>query len=263
MIMFIVICLGLGVGSFINVAYCRFSPSQTLSVYLKEISFQRSICPCCRTKLEFWQLIPIVSWIILKRRCYYCQSIILFKYVAWELLVATLFLVIYLHKGLSYQSFILIFLSCYFLLLASIDFKYFLLPDFFTQPLMWAGLIAAYFNVTNIRLDDALIGILCGYLLLKLPAILFYLISNKQGLGGGDIKLLAALGTWIPYQLLALLLIIASLLGMFYYFFQKNLLKKQSLTIIPFGPFLLISGYCLCYFSQEVSGQLYVLVNNL
>ena len=104
MIMFIVICLGLCVGSFINVAYCRFYPSQTLSVYLKELSFQRSICPCCRTKLEFWQLIPIVSWIILKRRCYYCQSIILFKYVAWELLVATLFLVIYLHKEIGRAS---------------------------------------------------------------------------------------------------------------------------------------------------------------
>ena len=92
---------------------------------------------------------------------------------------------------------------------------------------------------------------------------MFYLISNKQGLGGGDIKLLAALGTWVPYQLLALLLIIASLLGMFYYFFQKNILKKQFLTIIPFGPFLLISGYCLYYFRQEISDQLYALVNNL
>ncbi|WP_267368373.1 prepilin peptidase [Gilliamella sp. B2894] len=262
MIMFIILCLGLCVGSFVNVAYSRFVPSQTLSVYLKEISFKHSICPTCQTKLNYWHLIPIVSWLILKRRCYYCQNIILFRYVIWEIVVAVLFVVIYLDKGFSYQSVILMFLSCYFLLLASIDFKYFLLPDFFTQPLMWSGLIAAYFNLTLIRLDDALIGILCGYLLLKLPAIMFYLIFKKQGLGGGDIKLLAALGTWIPYPLLALLLIISSLLGMLYYLFQKNILKKQSLTMIPFGPFLLISGYYLCYFCQEVSDQLSVLINN-
>lgn len=246
--MIIFVCLGFCVGSFINVAFCRFSPLQNVYQYLALITFKRSACPCCQNKLTAWQLIPVISWLILKRKCHYCQCKIPYQYIFLELLIGILFCVIYLDKGINQQSVLLMILACYFLLLSLIDFNYFLLPDFLTQPLMWIGLICAYFELSGIEIKSALTSILFGYLLLKIPAVLFYVVTKRDGLGQGDIKLLAAIGTWLPYDLLPLLLILASLLGIFYYLLLRYALNQKSLTIIPFGPFLLISGYLICYF---------------
>lgn len=245
--MIVFICVGLCVGSFINAAYYRFSPNKTVSQYLFSITFYRSACPLCGKKLLAWQLIPIISWCLLKRRCYYCHGKIAYRYIMVELLVALLFVVILENKGINCYSFILLVLGCWFLLLALIDYNYYLLPDFFTQPLMWTGLILAYFELSGISLRAALIGVLFGYLLLKLPAILFYLIYQKTGLGRGDVKLLSALGTWVYYEKLPLLLIIASLLGIVYFIILRFDIKRQKIKIIPFGPFLLIAGYILIY----------------
>ncbi|OCG60376.1 prepilin peptidase [Gilliamella sp. Nev3-1] len=248
MLMFMITCLGLCMGSFVYVAYCRYLPSMSTFQYLCCISVQRSACPHCHNKLEFWQLLPVVSWFILRSRCYNCNAKISLRYVSVELFVAGLFTIIYVDKGMHFQSYILMFLGCYFLLLALIDFKYYLLPDMFTQPLMWVGVMLAYFNITNLELADALLGIFWGYLLLKIPATLFYLISKKEGLGGGDIKLLAALGAWLPYTLLPLLLFFASSLGVVYYLFLRYAFNQNLTKIIPFGPFLLISGYVNYYY---------------
>lgn len=234
-------------GSFVYVAYYRFSPSQTLLQYLAAITIKRSACPHCRMKLTVWQLIPIISWLMLNQRCYFCHNRIAFRYFFLELLMGILFMLIFVDKGINYHSLILMALACYFVLLALIDFKYYLLPDFFTQPLMWLGLICAYFEMSNITIELALTGILFGYLLLVIPALLFYFVTQKHGLGQGDIKLLAALGAWIPYEQLPLLLFLASFLGISFYLFLKYVLKQRSLIMIPFGPFLLISGYLFCY----------------
>ncbi|MWP49590.1 MULTISPECIES: A24 family peptidase [unclassified Gilliamella] len=251
MLAFIIICLGLCVGSFVYVAYCRYLPTITPCQYLYRICINRSVCSHCHHRLNAWQLIPIVSWLILKGRCYYCKTKISWHYLIVELLISALFAITYFDYGLGYQSVILMLLGCYFLLLALIDFKYFLLPDLFTQPLMWTGIMLAYFDMANITLTDALVGVFLGYLLLKIPATLFHLISKKQGLGGGDIKLLAALGAWLPYNCLPLLLFFASLLGILYSLFLHYILNKNTLKGIPFGPFLLISGYIIAYFCQS------------
>ncbi|MCO6549917.1 MAG: prepilin peptidase [Gilliamella sp.] len=248
MLVFIINYLGLCIGSFVYVAYYRYLPTLTSYQYLCRISFHRSACPHCHSKLKAWQLIPIISWLILKRRCYYCDTNISCQYLIVELFVAVLFTFIYIDKSINYQSGILMILGCYFLLLALIDFKYYLLPDLFTQPLMWTGVMLAYFDLANIVLTDALLGIFWGYLLLKIPATLFYLVFKKQGLGGGDIKLLAALGAWLPYTSLPMLLFFASLLGIIYSLFLRYVINEPKSKVIPFGPFLLISGYVIYYF---------------
>lgn len=238
--------VGLAIGSFLRVAYYRYSPMQSLYEYLLAITISRSSCPNCHHKLSAWQLIPVLSWLMLKRRCYYCYHKIANSYAIFELTIAILFLLIYLDKGLSFRCALLMLLVVIFLLLTLIDINYLILPDFLTQPLMWSGLIIAYFNLSSLNIYDALVGILFGYLMLKLPAIIFFCITSKQGLGGGDIKLIAALGAWLPYQLLPLMLIIASTLAIIYYAFSKYLFKK-SYELIAFGPFLLISGYFILY----------------
>lgn len=244
----IIACLGICLGSFINVAYYRFTPTQTVQQYLLAITIERSSCPFCRTKLAAWQLIPIISWLILNRRCYYCHARIAYQYLILELTMGILFTLIFMDQGINGHSIILMIFASYFVLLALIDFNYYLLPDFFTQPLMWLGLISAYFELSGITIKSALTGILCGYLLLKIPALIFYLLTQKHGLGQGDVKLLAAIGAWLPYEKLPLLLVLASSIGIVYYLYLKYVLKRQSLTIIPFGPCLLTSGYLIYYF---------------
>lgn len=241
----VVFCVGLAVGSFLHVAYWRYSPSQSLFDYLVAITFPRSSCPHCQHSLSAWQLIPVLSWLILKRRCYFCQQKIAFCYPIFELAVAGLFLLIYLNKDLNFQSILLMLLASYFLLLALIDFRYFLLPDFFTQPLMWAGLMMAYFDLNSLTVSDALTGVFCGYLMLKLPAVCYFCLTKRAGLGGGDIKLAAALGAWLPYQLIPLLLIMASLSGILFFILAKY--KQTMHDMIAFGPFLLLSGYLIIF----------------
>ena len=238
--------IGLATGSFLQVAYYRYSPEQSLYEYFSAIIVPRSVCRNCNHKLSVWQLIPVLSWLISNRRCYYCFHKTTNNYAIFELVMAILFLLIYLDKGLNFKSALLMLLVVVFLLLTLIDINYLLLPDFLTQPLMWSGLIMAYFNLSSLNINDALEGILFGYLMLKLPAIIFFCITSKQGLGGGDIKLIAALGAWLPYQLLPLMLIIASTLAILYYSFSKYLFKKNY-QLIAFGPFLLISGYFILY----------------
>lgn len=240
-------CLGFCVGSFIHVAYCRFSPSQTPLQYLFAITIKRSACPHCQTKLTAWQLIPVISWLILKRRCYVCQQQIASRYIVLELLMGLLFMLIVMTKGINNHSLILMTLASYFVLLALIDFNYYLLPDFLTQPLMWLGLICAYFELSDITIKSALTSILFSYLLLKIPATVFYFITQKHGLGQGDVKLFAAIGAWLPYEWLPFVLVLASSIGIFYYLCLKYALKQKWLTVIPFGPCLLISGFLIDY----------------
>lgn len=246
MVIFI-IYLGLCFGSFISVAYYRFSPSHSFFEFAIAISYPRSNCRGCQKGLKLWHLIPLFSWLLLKGRCYYCHCKIAYRYLILEIMVSLLFLLIYLNNGLNFRSIVLMWLACYFLLLSMIDIQFYLLPDFFTLPLMWLGIIAAYFELFDISLRDAVAGIVIGYLLLTIPAGLFYLITNKQGLGQGDIKLLAALGSWLPYQTLPLILMCSSILGIIYYLILRFIVRLPSLTIIPFGPFLLIPSYFMCY----------------
>lgn len=238
-----VFCVGLAVGSFVQVAYSRYFPSQSLFAYLVAISIPRSKCKNCHHQLYTWHLIPILSWMMLGRRCYFCQRKITFHHLFFELSIAGLFLLIYLDKGLTFQSGLLMLLAACFLVLALIDFHYFLLPDFFTQSLMWGGLIMAYFNPCSLTINDSLTGIFYGYLMLKLPAICYFFLTKRVGLGDGDIKLAAALGAWVPCQFIPILLIMASLLGIFYFI----LAKCRTSMHIAFGPFLLLSGYIILY----------------
>ncbi|PXZ07458.1 hypothetical protein DKK70_06290 [Gilliamella apicola] len=239
----VVFFIGLVVGSFLPVAYLRYSPSQSLFTYLVAISVPRSSCPNCHQPLSAWQLIPLVSWLMLRGRCYFCQYKIAFYYPFTEVTIAGLFLLIYLDKGLNFQSGLLMFLIAWFWVLALIDFRHFLLPDFFTQPLMWGGVMLAYLNLSSLTIADTLVGIFCGYWMLKLPAIGYFCLTKRVGLGGGDIKLAAALGAWLPYQSMPILLIMASLLGILYFILTKCKTPKH----IAFGPFLLLSGYLIIY----------------
>lgn len=239
--------IGLCLGSFTHVVIYCFSPTKTTKQFLYDISFRRSYCPHCQKTLGFLSLIPLLSWLVQQRRCKYCLQAIPFHYALTELLIASFCIVIISFFGISIWSSILIIQGIIFIILAIIDIKYFLLPNCMTYFILSSGIVAAYFDLGTISFMNAIIGALFGYFLLWLPAKSYYLIKKQVGLGGGDIKLLSALGTWIDYSQLPILLVIASCIGIVWFsidYYSKKPVNNIPL-IIPFGPCLLISAYCL------------------
>lgn len=248
----LVISFGLCLGSFVHLAISRFSPHKTTCSYLRDITFVRSKCPCCQKTLALSSLIPVVSWLNQKGRCRYCLSAIPIHYLITEMVISIFCLMIFSYYGLTTWSVILFFLGIYFTILSAIDINYLLLPNAFTYPLIFMGLLTAYLQLSQIIFIDAIIGMLSGYLLLWLPSKLYYLIKKQSGLGGGDIKLLSALGTWLHFSQLPLLLIFAAILGITYLillrFFTAQTIKN---CFIPFGPCLLIPAYVLLLLHTE------------
>lgn len=249
MVIIVLICtglLGLCFGSFIHVAIYRFSPDKAALSYLYDIVFSRSKCVYCYHKLSYLSLIPIISWLIQRGQCRYCHQSIAINYLLVELVISIYCCVMISTYDCTPWTIILIFLGLYFIILAAIDFRYLLLPNYFTYPIMLTGLALSYVEINPIRLIDGGLGIICGYILLWVPAHLYYYFKKHSGLGGGDIKLLAALGTWIHYSQLPMLLVFASSIGILYVIFGAYFKKiPLKIVVIPFGPCLLISAYII------------------
>jgi leader peptidase (prepilin peptidase)/N-methyltransferase len=187
----------------------------------------------------------VLSFVLLRGRCRHCQAPISWQYPAVELATAALFAWQFSRYGLSAQALVWAGFSCALLALAVIDARTTLLPDALTQPLTWAGLLAAGLGYSGVGLPDALWGAVGGYLFLWLVYWAFRLVTGKEGMGQGDFKLLAALGAWFGWQALLALILIASLSSLV---IGLGLLWRRRLNAdgrIPFGPFLALAGLVL------------------
>lgn len=244
--------IGLCLGSFVNLIISRYSPSQTTYQFLVTIIFKRSYCPQCKHNLTGFSLIPVISWLIQGGKCRFCQTSIAIHYPAMEMLFAIINIFIITYYGINLWSIMLILLTMIFIILIIIDYRYLILPNCFNYLILILGLISSTFGITQIVLYDAWMGIVLGMILLGVPSVIYYLITKRIGLGGGDIKLLAALGTWVNYHYLPILLIIACMIGLILFAIHKHpyLTKFKTHTVnkskvIPFGPCLIIAAYCL------------------
>ncbi|RKS86840.1 type 4 prepilin peptidase 1 [Orbus hercynius] len=248
----LILCLiglfGLCLGSFTHLAVSRFSPDKTFGSYLYHITFSHSKCPVCDHHLSTLSLIPIFSWLIQRGYCRYCQCKIASHYLIAEIIVSGYSLLITSLYGVTLYSIMFILLGIYFTIMAIIDYQYLLLPDCFTYPLLIFGVIFSYWQLNFMTYYEALLSMILGYCLLWLPAKLYYYLRKKEGLGYGDIKLLSALGTWIPYCQMPTLLMYASIIGIGYIAIL-SITKKTPVDslLIPFGPCLLLSAYAILW----------------
>lgn len=244
------VLLGLVVGSFLNVVIYRLPPVlkygwQRDCAELNDqpfnqkpppsIAFDRSHCPHCQKKLSAWQNIPLFSYLFLRGRCYYCQKPIALRYPLVETLTGLLtgFLAYHFGWGLPFvAACLLVFLL---IVITFIDLDTFLIPDQLSLSLLWLGLFFSLFDVF-VSPNQAIIGALVGYLSLWLLFHVFKLLAGKEGMGYGDFKLLAAGGAWLGFEMLIMVLILASVSGLFIAIIQK--LAQKGETRIPFGPYL-------------------------
>lgn len=230
---------GLIVGSFLNV--CIYRIPRKISI-IKPASF----CSACGTSIKIWHNIPVLSFILLKGRCDYCGSKISLRYPLVEILNGIFYVLAYLSFGLSpYLLFILIFISA-MIVVSFIDFDFQIIPDQISIPLIFIGFIFSLFShgytgfVSDFR--ESLIGIVVGG-----GSLLIVSIISKGGMGGGDIKLNAAVGAFLGWKAALLTIFIGSLIGSIV---GIIILKKTGNRKIPFGPFLSI-GALICLFLGE------------
>lgn len=230
------------IGSFLGVVIERVPAALLREGYVGDtLLFPPSHCPQCQHRLAGWENIPIVSWLLLRGQCRACGMKIPPALLALELLCALFFALCSGFAPSWSDAAALCVLWCSLLSLSLIDLRHTLLPDCITQPLLWAGLIWHLFG-SHVPLTEALWGAVGGYLSLWLLYWSFRLATGREGLGYGDFKLLAALGAWLGWQALPVLLLSAALFAIaFFVLFRRMLHEKQ----IPFGPALSISAMAI------------------
>jgi leader peptidase (prepilin peptidase)/N-methyltransferase len=208
-----------------------------------------SRCPACGAPIRAWQNVPVVSWLLLRGRCHGCRVRIPARYPLVELLTAILSGWIAWHFGFCAATPCALGVTWCLIALTGIDIDHQLLPDAITLPLLWAGLLAAVLFGTVVGQPlpvaprDAILGAAAGYLSLWLVFHAFRLLTGKEGMGYGDFKLFAALGAWLGWQLLPLIILLSAGAGAVIGIALILLRGRDRAAPMPFGPYLAIAGW--------------------
>ncbi len=257
-----VVIFSLIIGSFLNVVVyrlpkimhngwyieCReFLADEVSNVPAKKVdhltlSKPDSTCPKCGHKIRFYENIPVISWLFLQGKCSQCRNSISLRYPLVETVTALLSLVIAIKFGASIEALLLLLLTWGLICLTLIDFDHMLLPDQIVMPLLWLGLLVNI-NGTFVPLNEAIMGAVIGYMSLFSVFWLFKLLTGKEGMGHGDFKLFALFGAWIGWQLLPILILMASVVGAVIGISLMLFKNHQREQAIPFGPYLAIAGW--------------------
>ncbi|AKA15796.1 A24 family peptidase [Aeromonas hydrophila] len=265
----LVFLFSLMIGSFLNVVIHRlpimlerewqaeylgyFNPeTQPQQEERYNLMVPRSACPHCGHAITAMENIPLLSWLWLKGRCRECQAPISARYPLVELLTALLSLVVAATFPPGWGLLAALLLTWVLVALTFIDLDKMLLPDQLTLPLLWGGLL---FNLAGgfAPLADAVIGAMAGYLVLWSLYWAFKLLTGKEGMGYGDFKLLAALGAWLGWQALPIVLLLSSLVGAFIGIGLILLRNHHQNKPIPFGPYLAIAGWIALLWGDTIT----------
>ena len=258
--------IGLVVGSFLNVVIHRIpqmmqresdnymamendEPPPHADRY--NLLAPRSACPACGHQLSAMENIPVVSYLWLRGRCSECRAPISPRYPAVELLTAALSALVVWQLGCSLQGLAALVLVWMLIALTFIDIDTQILPDDLSLPLLWMGLLLNL-NGTFVPLADAVIGAAAGYLSLWCVFWLFRLATGKEGIGYGDFKLLAALGAWLGWTMLPLIVLLSSAIGAIVGLLLILLRGHHRDKPIPFGPFLALAGLVALLYGEAL-----------
>jgi leader peptidase (prepilin peptidase)/N-methyltransferase len=266
-----VFLFGLCFGSFLNVVILRVPPlleydwrcqcnellalesGRTVEVEERPpgVIRGRSRCPKCGHQIRAWENIPLLSFVFLRGKCAACRAKISLRYPLVELLTAILFVVTIWHFGANIQGLTAVVLTAFLIVLTGIDADHQLLPDNFTLPLLWLGILVNLFGV-HASLPDSIMGAILGYMSLWLIYHLFRLLTGKEGMGYGDFKLLGALGAWLGWQMLPLIVLLSSLVGAVVGLTLMAFGKMHRDKPMPFGPFIAAAGWIALIWGRQI-----------
>ena len=239
------VLFGLCLGSFANVCIYRIPLN-------KSIVHPPSSCPQCGGRIRYYDNIPVISYLFLLGRCRQCKASVSWRYPLVEILMALLSLALFIRFGYHPQYFLFLLFAGTLLTLSFIDLDHKILPDVLTLPGIAVGW-AVSFLPGGISWLDSLIGLVSGGGALYLVAALYARITGREGLGGGDMKLLAMIGAWLGWISLPLIVLMSSLSGAVIGSVFILVGGKSVRTQIPFGPFLSLGALSYLFFGREIS----------
>ena len=240
---------GAAVGSFLNVLICRIPEGQS-------IVFPASHCPKCMHAIRFYDNIPIISYLVLRGKCRDCHEKISLRYPIVEAITALLSLLLFWKFGLGLKYLFSFIFTCALIVITFIDFDHQIIPDVISLPGIPLFFLLAVFFM-DVPLLEALLGILIGGGCLFAIAFFYELITKREGMGGGDIKLLAMLGAFLGWKSLFFILFVSSLLGAFVGISMMIAKGKDMKYAVPFGPFLSIAAVAYLFVGVDVMKFLY------
>jgi leader peptidase (prepilin peptidase)/N-methyltransferase len=261
--------LGLVVGSFLNVVIHRLPlmMEHELSLECHEylgttvadtgesrrynLLAPASACPACGHHIRFWENIPVISYLLLRGRCSACGTSISWRYPAVESVTAILSIVTALYFGYSAQLLAALVFTWAMIPLFLIDFDRQILPDAITLPLLWLGLLCSL-NGLFIDSQASIAGAATGYLSLWLIYHLFRLATGKEGMGYGDFKLLGAIGAWVGWQSLPVVILFSSVVGAAIGIALILVKGRDHNQPMPFGPFLAAAGWITLLWGNDI-----------
>ncbi|WP_369602526.1 A24 family peptidase [Hahella sp. SMD15-11] len=261
--------LGLLIGSFLNVVIYRLpkmlerqwraecvaltgasaTPEQPEAPF--NLVTPASTCPHCGHRIRPWENIPALSYLLLRGRCSQCRQRISVRYPIVEVVTGILSAALAWHFGPTPQLLAALVLTWGLIALTMIDADTQLLPDVLTLPLLWLGLLVNTQGLFT-DLNSAVWGAAAGYLSLWTVYWLFKLITGKEGMGYGDFKLLAALGAWMGWQMLPLIILLSSLVGAVVGIAMIIALGRDRQIPIPFGPYLATAGWIALLWGEPI-----------
>lgn len=212
----------------------------------------RSACPHCGHQIGALENIPVVSYLFLKGKCTSCKAPISARYPIIELLTGALSALLIWRFGAGLAGLATLLFAYLLIAMTFIDADTQLLPDDLTLPLLWAGLLVNL-NGTFAALPDAVIGAAAGYLILWSIYWLFKLATGKEGMGYGDFKLLAALGAWLGWSMLPIIILLSSVVGATVGIFLIVFTKRGRDNPIPFGPYLAAAGMIALLYGASIT----------
>jgi len=238
------IIFGALVGSFLNVCIFRLPKEES-------IIWPGSHCPHCKKPIRFYDNIPLVSYFLLRGRCRYCKGSISLQYPLVEGITAlsSLFLIIKFGPSMSYL-FYFAFVAA-LIVITVIDLYHQIIPDVISLPGIGMGLLASLL-IPQITFFNSLIGILLGGGSLFIVATFYQWLFKREGMGGGDIKLLAMIGAFLGWKAVLLTILLSSLIGSVTGILMMVVKGKDFKYAIPFGPFLSLGAVISLFYGEEI-----------
>jgi leader peptidase (prepilin peptidase)/N-methyltransferase len=241
---FLVFFLGIVLGSFANVCIHRLPKN-------KQVIIGRSFCPKCKKKINWYDNLPLVSFLILKMKCRNCNKKISPRYFIVELLTGITFLIIFLSFNSLATLIFLCILSLILIMIFFIDLENFIIPDVLNFSIMFLALLKNFLPNLNTsfvqEINQSIIGGIVGYLSIWIIIFLYKTIKKIDGMGLGDAKLIAGIGLLFGWQSIPFVLFISSVLGLIFVIPSLLSKKKNMRSEIPFGPFIIAAG--IVYFT--------------
>jgi leader peptidase (prepilin peptidase)/N-methyltransferase len=263
------------VGSFLNVVIYRLpimmerewraqceeiaaTPAVDLPTGRFDLVAPRSRCSACGQQITAMQNIPVISYLMLGGKCGNCQAPISRRYPVIELMTAILTGIVAWRFGFGWEAAAAVLMTWALIAISVIDIDHQIIPDSISLPLIWAGLFLSLFHDTAaaeilfIDPGTAIAGGLAGYLSLWSIYHLFRLVTGKEGMGYGDFKLLAALGAWLGWQMLPLIILLSAAVGAVVGISLIALKRHERAVPIPFGPYLAAAGWIAMLYGPKI-----------